>query len=313
MDYPTEIVLNESMKYENRKSKISLWKYVDVNDLDALYSCFDYDPLKQKSSSNTFLKNDETLENEYNVFSRLIASQLNLNSEIRKNDGILIDAYYYLVKFALSKSFCKEQTSTLITLFKETHELAVSTSFDNIEETFDYFKKMLINYSVHHPPFRLAIYSPKEAELVLDYIYNSYFKQYKAYKCAFTPTLYLTLKINYDLKEEPEIDNQIKLENELDKSDKQKNYDINIIQESNLCTIESVQENINVVNQDSTLEETKTKDEISELRTLIRSLLVKKVDDQIIEMESEKLEKSKVKSASTSTSKLKPKSAQKYK
>ena len=42
------------------------------------------------------------------------------------------------------EKFKKEQISALISVLKRTHDLAMSTSFGNLDETFDYFKNLIL-------------------------------------------------------------------------------------------------------------------------------------------------------------------------
>ena len=76
-----------------------------------------------------------------------------------KKSRILIDKYFYLFKFSLENLFNKEQISCLLTIAKKTHDLAVDTSFGNLDETFDYFKKSLLIHAVHRPPFSLQLFT----------------------------------------------------------------------------------------------------------------------------------------------------------
>lgn len=200
------------------KAKVELWRYLNPNNLDALLGCFeidDYDEflksltkseanslawLKQTNlskipSQNSGQKEDKGNE-QYKIFARLISIQMNLNLKDKK-DSILIDKYFYLIKFALGNGFGKEQIGALITIIKRTHDVACETSFGNLEQTFDYFKNLLLVYCVHRPPFSLNIFTPKQAQLTIDYVYNSYFKSFKFYKYVYSPALFLDLSMSY--------------------------------------------------------------------------------------------------------------------
>jgi hypothetical protein len=200
------------------KAKVELWRFLNPNNLDALLGCFeidDYDEflktltkneanslawLKQTNlnkipSQNAGHKEDKGNE-QFKIFARLISIQMNLNLKDKK-DSILVDKYFYLIKYALDHGFGKEQIGALITIIKRTHDVACETSFGNLEQTFDYFKNLLLVYCVHRPPFSLNIFSPKQAQLTIDYVYNTYFKFFKFYKYVFSPDLFLDLSMNY--------------------------------------------------------------------------------------------------------------------
>jgi len=199
------------------KARVELWRYLNPNNLDALLGCFeidDYDEflksltkseanslawLKQtnlnKISSQNGQKEDKGNE-QYKIFARLISTQMNLNLKDKK-DSILVDKYFYLIRFALGNGFGKEQIGALITIIKRTHDVACETSFGNLEQTFDFFKNLLLVYCVHRPPFSLNIFSPKQAQLTIDYVYNAYFKSFKFYKYVFSPEMFLDLSMSY--------------------------------------------------------------------------------------------------------------------
>jgi hypothetical protein len=192
------------------RAKIHLWKYLNPNNLDSLLACFDIDdydefleqlnPHEQKLIQNfSELKyNGGKIDrsDQFKIFSRLLTYILNLNFNDKK-DRILIEKYYYLIKFALSQSFSKEKINALITLNKHLHDICLETSFGNLDETFDYFKNLLLCYSVHRPPHSLKIFTPKEVDAIIDYVLKSYFNQFKLYKFIYTPALKLELKFDY--------------------------------------------------------------------------------------------------------------------
>lgn len=126
---------------EYRKPKLELWAFMSLNDIDSLLACFE---------SSEFLTSIEhkKKQSQYKNFTELICQQLELSPDLKK-DQILIDKYYYIVVFSLNNNFNKEQINCLLLIVKRTHELAIETSFGNLDEAFDYFKKLLVLNSVH--------------------------------------------------------------------------------------------------------------------------------------------------------------------
>ncbi len=250
---------------EFRKAKIELFKLLNLNDLAVLLTCFDIESNSETNSEFLYVqpilnvrpKSSFDKKNEYKTFSRLISHQLRLNYE-DKQTKIIIDQYFYLVKFSLENSFNKEQISCLLTILKNTHDLAVDTSFGNLDETFDYFKNSMLIHSVHRPPFSLQIFSTKQLELVFNYIFNSYFKQFKFYKYVFSDAIKLNVKFQYS--------NQIDLIESSRKSNLTFNEEsLNKIEESE--KIEEQQEQINKENLEK-----------NELREFIRNYLGDQLD-----------------------------------
>jgi hypothetical protein len=215
------------------KAKVHLWKYLNPNNLDSLLACFDIDdydefleqlnPHEQKLINNfSELKyNGGKIDrsDQFKIFSRLLSFILKLNFN-EKKDRILVEQYYYLIKFALSQSFSKEKISALIILNKHLHDIAMETSFGNLNETFDYFKNLLLCYSVHRPPQSLKLFNPKEIDSIIDYFLKSYFNQFKLYKFIYTPALKLELEFDYTnlpkdeiITHKPSIKNEIQMDN----------------------------------------------------------------------------------------------------
>jgi hypothetical protein len=191
---------------EYRQAKTELFKLLNLNDLNVLLSCFDSGDAAKSHFENEqpSLKVKPTngeRQSEYKPFCRLISHQLKLDLNDKRNK-IIIDKYYYLIKFSLENLFNREQISCLLTILKHTHDLACDTSFGNLEETFDYFKNSLLIHAVHRPPFSLQLFNTKQLELVFDYIFNSYFKQFKFYKYVFSDAIKLNVKFQYTNKTE---------------------------------------------------------------------------------------------------------------
>ena len=128
---------------EYRKPKLELWSFMPLNDLDTLLTCFDSSEFLTSADNKR-----KTNLSQYQMFTELISQQLDMSPELKK-DQILIDKYYYIVLFGLNSGLSKEQINCLLLIVKRTHELAIETSFGNLDETFDYFKKLLVLNSVH--------------------------------------------------------------------------------------------------------------------------------------------------------------------
>lgn len=169
---------------EVKKASIEIWQYFNSNELETLLTCFDNDD------------DDDNKQNEYELFTQYICHKFNYNSK-QKSNLIMIDLFYYLIKFALKQNFSKLQINVLIYAILKTHELALSTAYGNIDECFTYLKDMMILYSVNRPPFSLKLFEPNQIKICLEYFFNTYFRHFKLYKLVFTPTIKLDVKFKY--------------------------------------------------------------------------------------------------------------------
>lgn len=285
---------------EYRKAKIELFKFLSLNDLSALLTCFNN--VNDDDNENSQFLNEQpkvrklqhkqqtddlARQNEYKTFSRLIAHQLKLDLENKKH-CILIDKYFYLMKFSIENSFNKEQISCLLTILKKTHELAVDTTFGNLDETFDYFKNSLLIHAVHRPPFSLQLFTTKQLELIFDYVFSTYFKQFKFYKYVFSDAIKLNLKFTYTNKSEEmsvsALDTRLNLDDEsmLSKIEEEKQREL----EAEAQKVKEVQQK-------------------NELREFVRSYLANQLDKMKRDLTSE------FNLVSEKNSNLKPQSASK--
>lgn len=177
---------------EYRKPKLELWAFLPLNDFDALLSCFDDNEFMKSTENN--LQSNRNIE--YKKFTTLIRQQLKF-TEVTKKEEILIDKYYYLIKFGLANGFTKAQINCMLLIIKRTHELAMETSFGNLDETFDYFKKLLVINAVHRPPYSVQMFTMKQIETITAYVFETYFNQFKFYKYVFSLAVRLDLKLKY--------------------------------------------------------------------------------------------------------------------
>lgn len=111
---------------------------------------------------------------------------------------ILCDMYISAIKFAKLHSFSPLQISTLMSILKQVHAVCTSTPFGNFQDTFLYFKELMLLHSVNRPPWSLKVFGTAELTLVSQYIQDTYFRHFKMYKYAFTPKIKLDLSLSYE-------------------------------------------------------------------------------------------------------------------
>jgi len=112
-------------------------------------------------------------------------------------DAIVMDLFYYTLQFAREMKFNREKTSAFFSIIKKTHEVAVETPFGNLEQTFRYFKELILCHAVSRPPHSIELFNVDEVRKLTEYAINTYFRHFKMYKYAFTPLVRLDLSVNY--------------------------------------------------------------------------------------------------------------------
>lgn len=273
---------------EFRQAKIDLWRPLDLQNINVLLSCFEIEPEaehtnfdamikpmspdiapnKPKSKRPVHRKSQVELSNrnQYKLFASLISKQMSFDLLDRRTE-VLIDNYFYLFKFCVKNAFKNTQISALLSMLKRTHDLACDTAFGNIDETFEFFKNLLVNYSVHRPPFSLSLFNATQVDLIVNYMFNTYFKQFKLYKYIFTPSVRLSLTFKYSNCAQRAFE-----EDSLKQLVSEYSADENIIQSASGSSNAQMQE---------------ANDANSELKEFIRAYLHKRVDKLKVELDDE--------------------------
>ncbi|XP_029933311.1 cilia- and flagella-associated protein 119 [Myripristis murdjan] len=111
--------------------------------------------------------------------------------------GVLLELYVHTVLFCRESSLNREQTSALLSIIKCIHQANTETTFNNMEQCFEYCGELLLCHSVRRPPFSVSLFSSEEVTHILKYIYNTYIRHHKLYKYIFTPQVQLDLSLVY--------------------------------------------------------------------------------------------------------------------
>jgi len=112
-------------------------------------------------------------------------------------NGIIIDLYYYTLQYARDQGFSPMQTSAFFSIVKKLFEACIETPYGNLDQTFEYFKELIHVHSMYTPPAKLLLFSLNEVRNLTAYVINTFFRHFKMYKYAFTPSVRLDLKVNY--------------------------------------------------------------------------------------------------------------------
>ncbi|XP_046576796.1 LOW QUALITY PROTEIN: coiled-coil domain-containing protein 189-like [Haliotis rubra] len=177
-DVPQEETQQEVPKIiqpRDHKAKICVWADLTVDDVDRINESLNADHIK-------------------NVLSDIFG--LSDHRDDLKT-GIIMDLYYYTLQFARDNGFSREKTSAFFSIIKKTHEVCIETPFGNLDQTFNYFKALILCHAVNRPPHSIELFSADEVRKITEYTINTYFRHFKMYKYAFTPLVKLDLAINY--------------------------------------------------------------------------------------------------------------------
>ena len=102
---------------------------------------------------------------------------------------------------------CIRRSSIPLSLSRDHLKPIAGTPFANMDETYQYFKSLVLKHSLfvsadrfsswskslifrsQRPPYSLRVFTPDVTKKVTDYIVDTYFRHYKMYKYVFTPTV----------------------------------------------------------------------------------------------------------------------------
>ncbi|KAJ3162140.1 hypothetical protein HDU86_005838 [Geranomyces michiganensis] len=129
---------------------------------------------------------------------RYLGSVLDNRKEDPQRSAILMDFYFYALRFAKTQDLSPEQASIFFSIIKATHERTAASPFIHLEADYQHFKDTLLRHSVHRPPFSQKVFSLAQVRAIDEYAVNTYFRHYLMYKYAFTNKLRLNLKLEND-------------------------------------------------------------------------------------------------------------------
>uniref|UniRef100_A0A803JQL3 Coiled-coil domain containing 189 n=1 Tax=Xenopus tropicalis TaxID=8364 RepID=A0A803JQL3_XENTR len=181
--YNYDCFLCLSFQIKRRKPQICLWRDLSLHDVETLEKAKGADDIHRALSHILHLDCDA--------------------SDPRAS--VILDLYYYTVRFCQDCGFNREQTSCLFSIVKETHAACTDTPLSNIDACYQYFKELLLCHSVHRPPFSLELFTQQQILQISSYMMNTYFRHFKLYKYVFTPQVHLDLSILYEGMAEAEV------------------------------------------------------------------------------------------------------------
>jgi len=121
-----------------------------------------------------------------------VAETFGLQDETKRN-AIMLDLYFNCLAFANEKSFTSEKAATFLAIVKATHQKAIGEMM-TVENSFAYFRTLVLQNSVQRPPYSLGIFNFKEMSEITEYMLASYYRHYKLYQYVYTHLVKLDIE-----------------------------------------------------------------------------------------------------------------------
>eukprot|EP00471_Norrisiella_sphaerica_P005900 CAMPEP_0184482386 /NCGR_PEP_ID=MMETSP0113_2-20130426/3940_1 /TAXON_ID=91329 /ORGANISM="Norrisiella sphaerica, Strain BC52" /LENGTH=246 /DNA_ID=CAMNT_0026862081 /DNA_START=35 /DNA_END=775 /DNA_ORIENTATION=- len=156
----------------------------------------------------------------------LIASSLGINDKYENPDDELkrkglIEVFINLLRFCHEHCFNAEKISTLMSILYLTHLKMTEPPLPSIREGFNEFKSMLLKHSVERPPFSISVFTPKDVSIIVAYITDTYFRQWRLYQFVYGQAVDLNLTEEKEKEENEDLNRSAEI-TPLDKEDELK-------------------------------------------------------------------------------------------
>eukprot|EP01012_Entosiphon_sulcatum_P025074 TRINITY_DN30340_c0_g1_i1.p1 TRINITY_DN30340_c0_g1~~TRINITY_DN30340_c0_g1_i1.p1 ORF type:complete len:289 (+),score=74.29 TRINITY_DN30340_c0_g1_i1:65-931(+) len=155
-----------------------LWERIDAAEAEQLVSIVDI----------------ETLRSALGPVLGRAPSWLETGQQAATLNAILLDLYAYLIQFCRERHLTLEKTSTLFSIVHRTHTRSMQ---ERLSDTASYqaFQQLLVDHSVHRPPFSCQIFTVADAQVIGEYVLETYYRHYKMYLYAFTPREVVSVRV----------------------------------------------------------------------------------------------------------------------
>jgi hypothetical protein len=101
-------------------------------------------------------------------------------------EHVLLDFYCENVEICLENNLSAEKISTFFSIMNEVHLQSMDPNV-TLVDSFGRFTKLIVNHSVHRPPFSIEIFTQFDVQLLSKYVHNTYYRHYKMYQYVFCP------------------------------------------------------------------------------------------------------------------------------
>eukprot|EP01006_Ploeotia_vitrea_P000488 TRINITY_DN103142_c0_g1_i1.p1 TRINITY_DN103142_c0_g1~~TRINITY_DN103142_c0_g1_i1.p1 ORF type:complete len:296 (-),score=22.02 TRINITY_DN103142_c0_g1_i1:161-1048(-) len=114
----------------------------------------------------------------------------------KKKNEILLDYYFHTLRFCREHSFTPEKTSAFFSIMHRTHTESMRARATH-EESFKTFQSLIVQHSVHRPPFSTQTFTIADVKAINQYVTETYYRHYKMYLYAFTEQQQVKLTTTY--------------------------------------------------------------------------------------------------------------------
>jgi hypothetical protein len=94
-------------------------------------------------------------------------------SPTNPKDEIVLDLYFHTLAQSMSLQLSTAQKSCFFSVVKATHQNVVSSPLVNMDKDYTKFHELLLQHSVHRPPYSEGVFSLQQAKAIASYMMNT--------------------------------------------------------------------------------------------------------------------------------------------
>lgn len=237
-------------KYQNYKSEVEFYnrKFLEGNykkmskHTQALFSELDNASVSSEGLDadrpkitqvflNTIIntKHIESLTKKRNLLEeRLYLSKIFLLKLNDSKDQILVDFYMNLYKFCINNHFSIEKISTFFSIMYFIMNYSIMNKKIIKRNSFELFIDLIDFHSLHRPPYSYEIFDPKEKSIIIDFIQNTFYRNYILFENIFKYNVNIFLSTKFPVKipgvAVPKVD-QLRISDQIEEIENFKFYD----------------------------------------------------------------------------------------
>jgi len=126
----------------------------------------------------------------------LLESYMKIPFQVGPKREIAIDFHFHNYAFCKERAFDARRIAAFMSIMnclfiRDTNS---TSPLNNAEESFSYFRDLILRHSVQRPPRSIQIFSRDDVDPIIDYALESYFRQFLVYKYIFTPKTRLVFR-----------------------------------------------------------------------------------------------------------------------
>lgn len=126
----------------------------------------------------------------------LLESYMKIPFQVGPKREIAVDFHFHNYAFCKERAFDARRIAAFMSIMNDlfTRDTSSSSPLSNTEDSFSYFRDLILRHSVQRPPRSIKIFNREDVDPMIDYVLESYFRQFQVYKYIFTPKTRLVLR-----------------------------------------------------------------------------------------------------------------------